>query len=136
MSIILKSFCNFILQITLLLAILFLLRGHNHPGGGFIGALIFLTGIGCYILTYKQPPRYISQKKLHFIILGLVCLFLSMVTGLFYQKNLSAGVWKNISILKNVTKIGTPLLLDTGIFLIISGSFIWVLALLEDEKDD
>ena len=129
--IILRTFSYFILQITLLLSVLFLLRGHNHPGGGFIAALIACTGIGCYLLSYKKLPQFVIHKHAILICSGMLCIMLSMVMPLFFGGNLFTGLWWKISFSGQLIKLGTPLLFDIGVYLSILGSLIWVMNSLE-----
>lgn len=136
MTVIIKMFCYLILQITLLLSVLFLLRGHNYPGGGFIGALIACTGICFYILTFKQSPRFIDKKQPLIMNAGIVCLLISVLIPLFSNKNMLTGLWWKTSILNHVLKLGTPLLFDFGIYLSILGSFTWIFIYLGSNTHD
>ncbi len=135
MSIIIKVFCQLILQVTLLLSILFLLRGHNYPGGGFIGALVACTGIGFYILAYKRPPSFILKKHTLCINIGITCLTTSLVTPLFLNKSMLTGLWWSTNIFSQSLKVGTPLLFDIGIYLSILGSLIWIMTHLESDPN-
>ena len=130
MSIILKNFCYFILQIMLLLSILFLIRGHNYPGGGFIAALIATTGIGFHMLTYDHPPTFIMDKNIILISFGIVCLLASILIALFFQKNLLTGIWWTGYLLGHRIKLGTPLLFDIGIYLSILGGLLSIMTAL------
>lgn len=136
MSIIIKMFCYFILQVTTLLSVLFLLRGHNHPGGGFIGALIACTGLGFYNLAYKKPPDFMREKQVLLINSGIFCLLSSMLLPLLRNQSLLTGMWWNLEIFGYVFKLGTPVLFDTGIYLSILGSLIWIETYLENEAYD
>ena len=136
MSIIVRMFSYFILQVTLLLSVLFLLRGHNHPGGGFIGALTASTGIGFYTLAYKKSPHLINKKQVLLINAGIACLLVSMLSPIFSNKNLLTGLWCKIHIFSYEFKLGTPLLFDIGIYFSILGSLVWVLSYLESEGYD
>jgi len=130
MSLILKGFCNFIFQTMLLLSILFLIRGHNYPGGGFIGALIASTAIGLYILSYKKAPKFISYNPPVLIILGILCLITSILLAMCFQKNLLTGIWWTFYFYGEQIKLGTPLLFDIGIYLSILGSLSWIISIL------
>ena len=124
------------LQVALLLSVLFLLRGHNHPGGGFIGALIACTGIYFYNLAYKRPPHFINKKQVLLINAGILCLLASLLIPSFTNKNMLTGLWWKINIFHYVFKLGTPLLFDIGIYLSILGSLIWVVTYLENDAYD
>lgn len=136
MSVIIKTFCHFILAVTLLLSILFLLRGHNHPGGGFIGALIACSGIGFYNLAYENPPDFVKNKQVFLIIAGAGCLLISLLTPLLFQESVLTGLWWKINADKYEFKLGTPLLFDIGIYLSILGSLVGIMTYLENETHD
>lgn len=129
--IILRTYSYFILQITLLLSILFLFRGHNYPGGGFIAALIACTGIGCYLLSHKTLPKFIIHKYTLLICSGMSCIIFSMVIALFYGDNLLTGLWWGLSFSGHSIKLGSPLIFDIGVYLSILGSLTWVMNSLE-----
>ncbi len=136
MSVILKSYCHFIFQIMLLLSILFLLRGHNYPGGGFIAALIACAGIGLYILSYRKTPKFIIRKNPILISLGMLCLIISMLLALSFKHSLLTGMWWQFKLFGQQIKLGTPLLFDLGIYLAILGSLSWLIKELEQSKND
>ena len=134
MSIIIKMFCTFILQITLLLSVLFLLRGHNYPGGGFIGALIACTGLGFYTLAYQRPPHCIQNKETALLSIGIICLVMSILMPLVDNKNMLTALWYQLTLFNQVIKLGTPLLFDIGIYLSILGGLSLILTYLENEN--
>ena len=128
-----KTFCYFILQITLLLSVLFLFRGHNHPGGGFIGALVACTGFGFYLIVFKSPPPFIKHKHVQLIIAGTTCLVISIFMPVFLKQAMLTGLWLKINIFGEIIKIGTPLLFDLGIYLCILGSVLSIITYLEED---
>lgn len=136
MSVILKSFCYFILQVTLLLSILFLLRGHNHPGGGFIGALIASSGIIFYIITYKQLPKFLKNTHILLINIGLFLLIFSIFFPTTQSYPFLSGIWQTITFGTYSIKLGTPLLFDMGIYLVILGSLSSIITILEKSRYD
>ena len=133
---IVRIFCNLILQITLLLSVLLLFRGHNFPGGGFIGALMAATGIGFHILSFGKPPPRLINKHIVLIFIGLLCLLMSLVLALFTQQAILTSLWFKLPIGHSLLKIGTPLVFDIGIYLSILGSLIWIMSGLEKSIDD
>ena len=136
MSIIIRTFCYYNLKITLLLSLLFLIRGHNYPGGGFIGALVAITGIGFYTIVYEAPPKFINNKNIFIITLGGILLIASSLPAVFYNYNFLKGVWLSVDINNYQLKLGTPLLFDIGIYLSIVGSLNWIVTYLENKKYD
>ncbi len=133
---IIKTFCYLILQLTLLISVLFLLRGHNHPGGGFIGALVACAGFSFHSLAYNKLPTFIMNKSVLIICIGIVCLAVSMFFGLCFNKLLLKAVWVDVSFLGENFKLGTPLLFDVGVYFSIIGSLLWIIEGLEGNTDD
>ena len=50
-SIILRAGARYLVGLLLLFSVYMLLRGHNEPGGGFIGGLIGATGFVLYAIA-------------------------------------------------------------------------------------
>ncbi|MBB72181.1 MAG: cation:proton antiporter [Legionellales bacterium] len=133
MSIILKNFCYLILQITSVLSIQFLLRGHNYPGGGFIGALVASIGVIFYLLAFKQLPEFLIGRYRYFIATGIVLFILSITLPLVIGLDPLTGLWQTVTIGRTTIKLGTPLVFDTGVFLAVLGGFLCIFDKLEIE---
>jgi multicomponent Na+:H+ antiporter subunit B len=107
------------------LAVYFLLRGHNLPGGGFIAGLA--TAISLVLLSLA-----IGNEALHRVIrydpvrLAAAGLLLATMTGIL---PLLAGRpflehfnfhWKAVPLLGEL-HVGTPLLFDLGVYFVVVG---------------
>lgn len=125
MSAMLQGYCRFILQTMLVISILFLLRGHNAPGGGFIAALIAVAAIGLYIITFGHIPKILETISSRAVIVGIIFLLISFLAPLIHHDNVLTGMWLNLSIANSHIKVGTPLLFDIGVYLCILGSITW-----------
>jgi multicomponent Na+:H+ antiporter subunit B len=122
--------------LMLLVSLVLLFRGHNEPGGGFIGGLIAASG---YILVaLAAGPAEVKAKMriqpLQLMALGLflavVSTFPSLVTGNSFME----GAWTEISIFSvKIMKIGTPLLFDTGVYFTVTGFTLNVIFVLMEE---
>ena len=134
MSVLLQAATRFIVQIMLLLAFLLVLRGHNHPGGGFIGALIASAAIALYTIAFGLQAKRFAQITPWVIALGLLCLLVSLVLAVFWHEPILTGLWWQFSFMGETVKVGTPLLFDFGIFFLIAGSLSWFIAALEDKQ--
>ena len=51
-SLILKTTSGFLLVLLTLFSVFILLRGHNEPGGGFIGGLLVASAFSLYALAH------------------------------------------------------------------------------------
>lgn len=111
--------------ILLVVSLAILWRGHNLPGGGFIGGLVAATGFTLMIVTFGRgiqrglariaPPTIIG--------LGLACAVGAGLFGLASQLQFMSGLW----IEPFGLKLGTPLLFDVGVFLTVFGSVMHML---------
>ena len=83
-SIIFKVGSSIVLPFSLLLSLYLLWRGHNDPGGGFIGGLIAAAGYACYALPrgYTALKRVQPVDSLHLVALGLGAALIAGLPGL------------------------------------------------------
>ena len=60
-SLILNTATRFLVALMLVFSIYLLWRGHNEPGGGFVGGLIAAIGFALYAIAYGPaavPSRW------------------------------------------------------------------------------
>ena len=55
-SLILRSGARFLLPLMLLFSLFLLVRGHNEPGGGFVGGLVAATAFALVLLVGGSRP--------------------------------------------------------------------------------
>ncbi len=107
--------------VLLLLALFLLLRGHNLPGGGFIAGLMAASAFELQILSrgHETVRQAIGPYLNSAIGLGLGVAICSGIAGLL-EGTFFKGVWVNLRLpLLGQVDIGTPLLFDLGVFLIV-----------------
>lgn len=117
--------------IMLMAALWILLRGHNEPGGGFIGGLVAVAGssllavtLGTYAARRLQP---LAPLPLAMAGVGLALLagLAGTVAGLPFLTHL----WTNIG-------LSTVMLFDVGVFCAVWGALTgYVFALLDDDGE-
>lgn len=56
-SIILRTAARYLMPLFLLFSVIILLRGHNAPGGGFIGGLLAAGAFVFYAIAYDVTSR-------------------------------------------------------------------------------
>jgi multicomponent Na+:H+ antiporter subunit B len=114
-----------------IISIWILYRGHNLPGGGFIGGLVGASGFLFYDLSgYGRPVQGLfSFKPLSFLSLGLFLAILSGMPGLLMGDGFLNAYWlPEFSLpLLGAVHLGTPLIFDVGVYLTVIG-FILLLA--------
>lgn len=107
----------------LLVSVLILFRGHNEPGGGFIGGLI---AAAAYILVaMAEGPqdllKSLKVKPYQLMAIGLLLALLSTVPSLIADNGFLIGKWIEVSLMGSKIKLGTPLLFDVGVYFTVIG---------------
>lgn len=108
----------------LAMALIALFRGHDLPGGGFIGGLLAALSVVYRGLAFT--PQYAREKLLmppeRYLGLGLIFIILSLIPGMLFSEAFMTGYWLKIQLPADlVLKLGTPLLFDIGVFFIVIG---------------
>ncbi len=132
MSKLLQTYSILIIQIMLVLGFLLVIRGHNYPGGGFIGGLIASGANALYILATTERNFWLYRVPKLFNMVGLILLLCSLLAGPLMGLAPLQGLWFINTILFLKIKAGSPLIFDFGIYCIVMGSVTRLLIDLED----
>ena len=118
-SIILSAFSRILLAIMLAVSLYILYRGHNEPGGGFVGGLIAASGLAIVAMAegVRAARRVLGLDPTIVMGIGLLCALGSGVPGLLLDGSLLAHQWATIG----GVQLGTPLLFDIGVYLVVLG---------------
>ena len=122
-SLILATAIRYLLPLMLLFSIFVLLRGHNDPGGGFVGGLIASAAFALYAIAEGvDAARHLLRITPHTLIaMGLATAVLSaIVAPIISDKPFMTGLWSDIT-LPAIGKLGTPLFFDLGVFQVVVG---------------
>jgi multicomponent Na+:H+ antiporter subunit B len=117
----LPAACRLMVPAMAVFSIYLLLRGHNLPGGGFIGGLVLASAL---VLRAMVDPK--REPKIDLIALtgtGLLVALGSAVLPLFTGRTFFTGLWGGEIWLPMVgkLKIGTPMFFDIGVFIVVTG---------------
>ncbi|MFK7855803.1 MAG: Na+/H+ antiporter subunit B [Granulosicoccus sp.] len=135
-SIIFTTACRLLMGLMLLFSLFLLWRGHNEPGGGFIGGLVAAAGLVVYGLADgTQSMRAILRTDPRNI--ALAGLLLAIVAGLlpaFSGLDFLTGLWVFIgaTATDKGLALGTPLLFDIGVYLAVLGGVVGMVVALEE----
>ena len=80
-SIILRTATRFLIELLLLFSVFLLLRGHNEPGGGFIGGLVAAAAYILHAIAYDVPSTRAALRLAPDTIIG-VGLLMALAGGL------------------------------------------------------
>lgn len=136
-SIVLRTATRYLLPLLLLFSLFALMRGHNEPGGGFVGGLVAATAFALYAIGYGVPDARqllrVSPRRL--IGIGLLAAAVSGLIGMIGGDPFMTARWdsREIAVLG---KLGTPLLFDIGVYLVVIGITLTIIfALIEAEEE-
>lgn len=119
--------------LLLVASLVILWRGHNQPGGGFVGGLVAALSFALRALAHGvgTAERVLRVSPLMLVGAGMVCALMSglpgMIGGAPYMTHLwwEPGGW--------LPKLGTTLLFDIGVYLVVLGAVLCFLFGLQRE---
>lgn len=123
-SVILQLATPYIRTLLVFFAIVALFRGHNNPGGGFIGGLLAALSIVFYSFAYnwREVRRRLKIKPGVYLAVGLIFILLSFIPSLFNSHVLMEGVWLIVPLGPlGKLELGSPLIFDIGVFSAVIG---------------
>lgn len=123
-----------LLPLLIVFSLWVLMRGHDAPGGGFIAGLIAAAGFALRTFAYGErvarAELRISPRLL--IGVGLLAALLAALVGLIGGQPLFQAYW--LPELPVVGKLGTPVLFDLGIYLLVLGAVLAALFALSEAE--
>ena len=133
---ILPTAARLLLPLLLLFAVFLLLRGHNQPGGGFAAGLVAAAAFALYAIATDVPTARRALGVAPRTLLG-VGLLVALLTGLLPVldgRPFLTGLWGYLWLpgLGRVD-VGTPLLFDGGVFLVVIGMTLTIVLSLAEE---
>ncbi len=130
-SLIFRTAARFLLPLLLVFSVILLLRGHNEPGGGFVGGLVAAAAFATYAMAYgSERTRGLMRVGLHtYIGVGLLAALSSglfaLIPGTLPEPGPQAFLtgWWPIDYDAGFAHItaGTPLVFDVGVYLTVVG---------------
>jgi multicomponent Na+:H+ antiporter subunit B len=129
-SLILQTATRFLLPLMLLFSVFLVLRGHNEPGGGFVGGLVASAAFTLYAIAYDVPSarhalRFDSRTLLG---LGVLVALGSGLPAMVHGQPFMTGQWAALPVPGLGTlDVGTPLLFDVGVYLTVVGFALTIL---------
>ena len=121
-TIILQTTVKVLMPFFFLFSVFLLFRGHNLPGGGFIGGLLASIALFLHSVVFgvKATLKHYHLNARKLIASGLMVALLSVIVSLFKGLTLFTGVWSSFQ-LPLIGKLGTPMLFDIGVYLVVVG---------------
>lgn len=135
-SLILQTAARHLLPIILLFSIFLVFRGHQDPGGGFVGGLVASTALVLYAIAFDaRAARHLLRSDPRTLIgVGLLVALASGLTSLFVGQPFLTGQWASLSMpgMGDLT-VGTPLVFDIGVYLVVLGTTLTIMLSLAEQ---
>jgi multicomponent K+:H+ antiporter subunit A len=126
-----------LMPITSLIAFYFFFRGHNLPGGGFVGGLVFATGVITQfivsgMLWVESKSRIRPQN---WLAVGLLLAVGAGVLPMFFGKPfLTAMIWEPVLPFYGQLHFSSVLIFDLGVFTLVVGTTTYMLVALAHQS--
>jgi multicomponent Na+:H+ antiporter subunit B len=135
-SIILRTVAKVMLPLLLLLSLFMLVRGHNLPGGGFIGGLLAASGIILQMVAFgpDKARTIIPISYLNLAAVGVIFAASWGLLGLLTGQPYMTAFWIKQPV-PGIGKIGTPFLFDIGVYLTVIGVTTQLALVLAEEPE-
>ncbi|MCQ8780871.1 Na+/H+ antiporter subunit B [Mangrovibrevibacter kandeliae] len=135
-TVIFRFTAPYLTSLMVLFSIFVLLRGHNEPGGGFIGGLIAASAFAIYGIACGVAP---VRRALYFHPMAIAAtgLLVSVSAGcisILLGRRFLTGLWTFPDVLGGIG-LSTPVMFDIGVYLVVVGA-ITSIALALEEGDD
>ena len=132
-SLILRTAAPVITLLMIAFSLFVTLRGHNSPGGGFIGGLLAASGVALYALAFgvEAARRMLRLHPLAIAAIGLLLAALSGLLSAVYGVPYMTGLWFDIGI-----DVSTVMSFDIGVYMVVVGAFSSILLTLEEKEDE
>ena len=137
-TIISRTFAPYIPALMVLFSIFILLRGHNDPGGGFIGGLIAASAFAIYGISNGVTPvrRAIYFHPISLAGFGLFIAGLAGIPSLFVGVPYLTGLWVYPSFGSVELALSTTLVFDIGVYFVVVGTITSIALALEERLED
>lgn len=135
-SLILSTVTRFIMPLLLMVSLFLLIQGHEAPGGGFIGGLMAASAFSIYALAFGidqvKEAMHIEPRSL--LGIGILISLFSGLVGVFFGKPYLTGEWLEMQVTHwGPLHIGTPMIFDFGVYLVVLGMVTSVITGLAEE---
>lgn len=134
-TVIFRTVAPLIVATMLVFSVYICLRGHNEPGGGFIGGLIGASAIAIMGMAggAAEARRALRFDPLNFAGLGLAVAALSGLLSIFNGNPFMTSIWLYVDLGGSIVPLSTPLVFDIGVYLVVFGTISSIALALESD---
>jgi multicomponent Na+:H+ antiporter subunit B len=137
-TIIFRTIAPFITAQMLLFSVFILLRGHNEPGGGFIGGLIAASALAIYGIAFgvEAVRRAIRFHPLAIAGFGLLLSCLAGLISVLFAVPFMTGLWVYPVVAGVEVPLSSVMLFDLGVYFVVLGAVASIALALEEREVD
>ncbi|MCR9139018.1 MAG: Na+/H+ antiporter subunit B [Alphaproteobacteria bacterium] len=137
-TLIFSTVAPYLTSLMVVFSIFVLLRGHNEPGGGFIGGLIAASAFAIYGIACGVSPvrRALYFHPMGLAGFGLLVGTLAGVLSVFFGVPFMTGLWAYVPLFGDTVALSTVLMFDIGVYFVVVGSITSIALALEERPSD
>ena len=137
-TVIFRTTAPVLVTIMLVFSVFICLRGHNEPGGGFIGGLIAASAIAIYGMAsgVDRVRRAMRVDPLALAGFGVLLAGMTGVLSLFTGSPFMTGIWVELDLGESVVPLSTPMFFDLGVYCVVFGSVSAIALALEAGREE
>lgn len=135
-SLILQTAARSLVALMLLFSIFLLLRGHDEPGGGFIGGLVAAAAFTLYAIAFdvSSARQILRINPQTLIAYGLLFATLAGIFAMLTGAEFLTSLWTTPVVPGfGELHLGTTLIFDIGVFLVVLGITMLIVLTLAEE---
>jgi multicomponent Na+:H+ antiporter subunit A len=126
-----RTAARLLMPLLLVFSVFLLLRGHNQPGGGFVGGLVAAAAFALYAIAFgaHRARQALLVRPLTLLGAGLLIALLSGAPAVLRGQPFLTALWAPGSL-----PLGTPVVFDVGVFLVVAGVVLMMIFSLAEES--
>lgn len=135
-SLILRTATLIVLPLQLVFSVFLLLRGHDEPGGGFIGGLVASGAFALYMYAFgvQALQTLLKVYPKDVLAMGLLLGLSATLPSAFMGEAFFTAQWLKISLGDNLIKLSTVLVFDIGVYLTVVGTLVTMFTALAESQ--
>lgn len=136
-SLILATAARLLVALMLIFSLFLLVRGHNEPGGGFVGGLVVAAAFSLYGFAFgvAATRRALRIEPQRLLVGGLlIALGAGLAPSVFTGAPFLTGLWGDTTV-PAIGKLGTPFVFDVGVYLVVTGVMLKIMFTLAESEE-
>lgn len=136
-TVIFRTIAPVLAAIMVVFSVFVLLRGHNEPGGGFIGGLIAASAIALYGIAVgvAEVRKALRVDPLALAGFGVLLASISGLISIAFGVPFLTGLWTIFTFENTEIAISSPMFFDIGVYFVVLGTLAAVALALEEDED-